>query len=237
MFLEKRRARLRVEPDDTTSRIRETFGAMAAAATARSVALRRRVLAPARRGRPAPRRPIADRATRVQLGLIRDLARAFARRHMRFWLRGGWALDFFLGRATGRHADVDLVTWLRHAKRVRELMLALGYAAVPTAAPHLKFRRHGQEVGIIFVVGAGRGRVRGVPTDWGWLPGAFLPAPRRLGAIACRVVSPRQLLAEKLSYERNTGRPLRPKDRRSIGALREVVAAIRGERRGAAPPQ
>lgn len=146
---------------------------------------------------------------------------------MRFWLRGGWALDFYLGRLTRRHADVDLVTWLRQAKRVREFMLARGYAAVPTAAPHLKFRRRGQDVGIVFVVGAGRGRVRGVPTDWGWLPGALLPAPRRLGAVACRVVSPRQLLAEKLSYERNTGRPLRPKDRRSIRALREVVASIR----------
>lgn len=151
---------------------------------------------------------------------------AFARRRVRLWLRGGWALDFFLGRVTRAHDDVDFVTWLRHAPRVKATMLALGYRAVPTMPPHLKFRKRRQEVGIIFVERVGPGRVRGMPTDWGWVSGALLETPRHLGSAVARVVSPAQLLAEKLSYQRNTGRPLRPKDRESIRALREATRTV-----------
>lgn len=164
-----------------------------------------------------------DRATLAQLEIIREVVSAFRRVRIRVWLRGGWAVDFYLGRLTRGHADVDLVTWLRHASRVRAVMLSLGYAEVPAAAPHLKFRKRGQEIGIVFVESAGKGRVRGVPTDWGWVSGALLRTPRSLDGIACRVVCPRQLLAEKLSYERNTRRPLRPKDRDRIRALRELL--------------
>lgn len=169
-----------------------------------------------------------DRATLVQLELIREIVNACRRARIRVWLRGGWALDFHLGRLTRAHDDVDLVTWLRHRVRVRVLMLALGYAEIPTVAPHLKFRKRGQEVGVVFVQSAGKGRVRGVPTDWGWIAGALLRTPRSLDGVACRVVSPRQLLAEKLRYERNTRRPLRPKDQDSIRALRELLRRPKG---------
>ncbi|MFF2458960.1 nucleotidyltransferase domain-containing protein [Peribacillus simplex] len=28
------------------------------------------------------------------------------------WLRGGWVMDFLLGKITRSHSDIDLVTWI-----------------------------------------------------------------------------------------------------------------------------
>src|SRR5918997_1486664 len=60
-----------------------------------------------------------DRATETQLSLIRELADLLGKAHLRFWLRGGWALDFHAGRVTRPHKDVDLITWTRHRARLR----------------------------------------------------------------------------------------------------------------------
>jgi hypothetical protein len=60
-------------------------------------------------------------SNQLQLELIEEIGSLLDRAAIRFWLRGGWALDFHLGRATRRHADVDLVTWLRHRARIRRL--------------------------------------------------------------------------------------------------------------------
>jgi len=35
-----------------------------------------------------------------QLALIREVSRAAATLQVPFWLRGGWAMDFFIGRIT-----------------------------------------------------------------------------------------------------------------------------------------
>lgn len=34
------------------------------------------------------------------------------------WLRGGWAMDFFLGRVTRPHRDVDWFAWSSDAVRL-----------------------------------------------------------------------------------------------------------------------
>jgi phosphorylcholine metabolism protein LicD len=54
-------------------------------------------------------------ASEVQFELIDEIARLFERARIRFWLRGGWAIDFHLGWTMREHADIDLVTWLREA--------------------------------------------------------------------------------------------------------------------------
>ena len=35
-----------------------------------------------------------------------------------YWLFGGWAVDFHVGRITREHADVDLAVWREHEDRV-----------------------------------------------------------------------------------------------------------------------
>ena len=64
----------------------------------------------------------------------------------------------------------------------------------------------------------------GIPV-WEW-PGASLGrCPRQLEGVSARVFGPRHLLWEKESTERGTGRPLRPKDVRSMESLREILTA------------
>jgi hypothetical protein len=64
----------------------------------------------------------------VQLNLIKEIAALLDQAAVRFWPRGGWALDFQLDRLTRQHADIDLVTWLRHRKRVRRLLADQGFS-------------------------------------------------------------------------------------------------------------
>ncbi len=55
--------------------------------------------------------PVADTGNEAQLRVIREIAELFGAAHIRFWLRGGWALDFLLGEITRPHGDIDPVTW------------------------------------------------------------------------------------------------------------------------------
>ena len=54
------------------------------------------------------KRVIADR----QFRLLAEIARTLDEAGIAFWLRGGWALDFLVGRIRHDHADIDLVAWL-----------------------------------------------------------------------------------------------------------------------------
>jgi serine/threonine-protein kinase len=84
-----------------------------------------------------------DRATETQLSLIRELADLLGKAHLRFWLRGGWAVDFLLGEITRRHSDIDLVTWLRHRQRIRRTLLDAGFLVdeVPTPSSTVRLNR------------------------------------------------------------------------------------------------
>jgi hypothetical protein len=52
-----------------------------------------------------------------ELAVLGELWALLGRTRIRFWLRGGWALDFHLGRLTRDHADIDVVTWAPHRVR------------------------------------------------------------------------------------------------------------------------
>jgi hypothetical protein len=47
--------------------------------------------------------------TAAQLAVFVELNAVLASAGVRFWLRGGWAVDFLLGAVTRSHADVDAV--------------------------------------------------------------------------------------------------------------------------------
>ena len=162
-----------------------------------------------------------------QLGLIDEIARTLDAGRIRFWLRGGWAVDFHLGRITREHADVDLVTWLRHRTRVRDLLVERGFAVVPGCPePQLVLAKRGDEASFVFVARLG-GRVV-VPgyEAWPFIPGSFPTAPKTLGGVRARVLSAKSLLHEKLHHEEWSGKPLRPTDRESIEILRRLSADV-----------
>jgi len=172
----------------------------------------------------------SDRNTKIQFQLIKEIARILRRAHMRFWLRGGWALEFLSGDITRPHADIDLVTWKRHAIRVQKLLTLHGYRQMktrfPDAASH--FVKRGQDVGVVFICRAALGQIITPGFDhWPWPQGAFVNSSARLGHVVCRVMSRDALVEEKENYRRHRGKPLRAKDRESLKRLRLLQARIR----------
>jgi hypothetical protein len=158
----------------------------------------------------------------VQLAVIGQLGAVLSAAGVRFWLRGGWAVDFLLGVVSRPHADVDAVVWRRHRSRVRRALTAAGFAVTRETGKQIDFRKDGVDVTFVFLTRAGDGRIvtDAIP-GWTWRPDALPLAWRRLGGVACRVVGPRQLLEEK----EGDPRPARPKDAQSTAALRRLVGA------------
>ena len=170
-----------------------------------------------------------DAATERQFSLIRELARLLGDAHIRFWLRGGWALDFHSGQVAPAHKDVDLVTWRRHRGRVRRLLEGNGYRTVRFDEPQIFFEKHGQEVNFAMIRrGQGGAIVTPELEYWPWPEGAFSGPPRTLHGVTCRVLTVAALLEEKESYAAFRRVPLRPKDEVSVRLLRGLL----GEREG-----
>ena len=165
-----------------------------------------------------------DQAT-TQLRLIAEIESVLRSARIRFWLRGGWALDFLIGRVTRQHSDIDLVTWRRHASRIERLLLEAGYrVATVTDLAAIHFEKSGQDIGIAFIANDEDGRIVTPGREfWPWPQGAFPAAEMRLEGIICRTMSAAALLEEKENYEKHSGRALRPKDVETIAVLRSLV--------------
>jgi Aminoglycoside-2''-adenylyltransferase len=163
----------------------------------------------------------------VQLKLIDELGRLLGEANIRFWLRGGWALDFHLGRLTRQHADIDLVTWLCHRERLTHLLTSRGFSEVAGyPKPQLVIEKCAEEASFLFIGRHGGHIVVPAYEAWPFRPGAFPAAPRTLDGVSARIVSPEQLLYEKLHHEEWSGKPLRPKDHDSIALLRALTASL-----------
>lgn len=164
--------------------------------------------------------------TRAQLRVIREIDTVLSSLHMRFWLRGGWAIDFLLGQVTRPHADIDLVTWLRHRRRMQRALTGAGFQLVRETEVQSDFLKGDQDISFVFLTRADDAAIvaHGIP-GWTWRADA-LPL-RRFGLhdLSVSVVSPQQLLEEKEGYERGTGRTLRPKDLESLEVLRSIMGA------------
>jgi hypothetical protein len=160
--------------------------------------------------------------TDEQLATIERLRVVLAAAGVRFWLRGGWAVDFLAGAVTRPHADVDAVAWQRHRGRLWEALSAGGFRVVRETEKQIDFDLRGVDVTFAFLRREPEGRIvtYAVP-EWTWRHDALPLGWRRLGSAAARVVSARQLLMEKESDPRAP----RPKDAEGIAALRRLLGA------------
>jgi hypothetical protein len=162
----------------------------------------------------------------AQLEILRELEELCGRARIRFWLRGGWGLDFLLGRVTRAHTDIDVVTWLRHQRRLPALLEAGGFDELPSPNPLTQaiYEKGGQELSILFVARRGGDVVVPGFEAWPFLDGSFGGLFRTLQGIRCRVFPAFALLHEKERHEAWSGRPLRPRDLESMRLLRELTA-------------
>ncbi len=66
-----------------------------------------------------------------QLAALASVIEALTDRGIDYWLFGGWAVDFYAGKVTRPHDDVDLAVWLADHDHVAELLASGGWKHAP----------------------------------------------------------------------------------------------------------
>ncbi|MEU6864872.1 aminoglycoside adenylyltransferase [Streptomyces sp. NPDC046876] len=169
--------------------------------------------------------------TALQLRLIADTVEAAGAAGTQVWLRGGWAMDFFLGGPTRDHEDVDWFTWAADAPRLAAELLRRGHEPLPGPPPdqQLDFVRSGVESQFALLDRDRAGRVVVAGGPWAgepWPDGMLDAPPASVGAVRCPIVSP----AAQIEIKRMTpvwlpGLPRRPKDAEDIARLEAALRA------------
>jgi hypothetical protein len=179
-----------------------------------------------------PRSPGGPEGER-QLALIRELSQIAASRGIPFWLRGGWAMDFFLGRVTRAHEDVDLFIWASDAERLLAALEAQGFAELAGPPPERQRNvgREGVEFHITLLERAPSGEVftAAAPSEWeAWPAGMLGTAVGRIGDVSCPIVSAESQLEVKRKFRQwQPDRPEREKDRADIAMLEAVLRSTK----------
>jgi hypothetical protein len=159
-----------------------------------------------------------------QLAVLREVDRFLRAARIRYWLRGGWALDFVLGEITREHGDIDLVTWKRHEGRLRGAFQDHGFVVTPRSAS-VDFRKRGIDVNVLFIErGPGVVHTAGVRGEPRWRDRVLAGPPRELAGLRCRTISPQGLLEELEKTPAWLGRPPRAKHLAAMEELGRLVA-------------
>ncbi len=166
-----------------------------------------------------------DANTSAQIELLREISQLLGQAHIRFWLRGGWALDFHAGRITRAHGDIDLVSRFRNRARIRRLLEGRGYRVERLAdLASIHFSKRGQDLSVAFIWTDEMARTVTPGREfWPWPDDAFTDRRYALEGVSCRAMSLESLLEEKMNYERYSGRALREKDVGSITLIKTLL--------------
>lgn len=154
---------------------------------------------------------------------------------MRLWLRGGWAMDFFLGRVTRAHRDVDWFAWSSDAELLAAALTHRGYELLPEPAHdrRLDFVRHGVDLSFALIDrdAAGDVVVAGGPWAGKRWPAGMLDWPAgRIGDLRCPIISPSaQIEIKKMMPVWVPGAPRRAKDAADIALLEAATAPLTRE--------
>jgi len=170
---------------------------------------------------------ILDGQTETQLKILDEISKIFETKKIEFWLRGGWAIDFILGKVTRLHDDIDLITWIQYREQIEDELLTAGYVKIPVKEEFRNrqsdFCKGNVEItfGYIYRSDAGNLMLNGLP-EWIWRADSLLQNTYKLNDLSARVLNPTQLLEEKEVYEQ-IGRKTREKDVESKKLLRQII--------------
>jgi hypothetical protein len=171
-----------------------------------------------------------DRGGR-QLRLIAEIAAYAARLDVEVWLRGGWAMDFFLGEITRDHADIDWFAWASDAQLIKQALHDDGFVTVggPPVAQQLDVVRDGEESSFAWLATDNAGRIVVAGGPWAgqpWPTGMLAGPMGRLGHLRCPIISPAaQIEIKQMMPIWDPGRRRRPKD---VPDITRLTAALRG---------
>ncbi|MBV1852983.1 nucleotidyltransferase domain-containing protein [Catellatospora tritici] len=165
----------------------------------------------------------------VQLAVIGEVVAAAGGAGVPVWLRGGWAMDFYLGEVTRPHLDVDWFCWDSDAEAVRAIVTGLGFTEYGDSPAQRDFLRDEVDLGFALLGRGADGRpvVPSGPYAGAPWPAGMLAGPLgRIGDLTCPVISPQAQIELKLRYpEWNPALARRDKDRADIELLRARLAA------------
>jgi len=88
-----------------------------------------------------------------QLALIEEFVSLCDAASIPCWLRGGWAMDFFLGRVTREHEDIDLFVWMQDAPVLAHALKQAGFIEQGGPPPEAQrdFTKDGEQVQVALV--------------------------------------------------------------------------------------
>lgn len=171
----------------------------------------------------------------AQLRAIDDLVAWSRRTGGGLWLRGGWAMDFTLGRVTRRHADIDWFVDVDALPALQADLLAQGWKITRTQVNAVDFGlgdpANGLDHGIqtVRLLPDGTGVVAAGPHAGEPWPNGMLTAPELiLHKVTCPVIS----LAAQIEIKQQMpnwvpGLPVRAKDQHDLRLLRHAQTAAR----------
>jgi hypothetical protein len=156
-----------------------------------------------------------------QLPAIDALHHAFAANDVPYWLFGGWAVDFHVGRVTRAHDDIDIAAWLRDRATIRRLLEEAGWNALPEHPDdgYDAFEQAGGRIEVAWLVQDDDGAVyTPVPGGRGdWPTECFGRDVAILEGVAAHVIARGALIADK--SEPHGGPEALAKDRPALAVL------------------
>lgn len=171
---------------------------------------------------------MAEERKERQLELIEELFAVAEGATIECWLRGGWALDFLLGRVTRSHGDVDLFIWAADAPRLLDLLGRRGFGEMGGPPPEQQRNLH--KDGIEFHVTLLERSAAGVVTagvrwaDSPWPEGMLDGPVGRIGGVRARVISAEGQLWAKREVPKALGHAQREYDPGDIGLVEQTLA-------------
>jgi hypothetical protein len=137
----------------------------------------------------------------AQLGTIGWFDALLTGQGLDYWLFGGWAVDFHVGRVTRDHADIDVAVWAADLDRIRALLETERWIHTPEPGEdgYISYERHGVRLELAFLASDKTGTIY-TPLVEGrgdWPASSFGDDRLELGGVSARVVSLRSLIEDK----------------------------------------
>lgn len=136
-----------------------------------------------------------------QLAALAALDGLLARHELAYWLFGGWAVDFHVGRVTRPHGDIDIAVWSDDRARLATLLLDDAWLHRPEDGEdgYTCYERRGIRLELAFLARGDRGDIY-TPLRNGrgeWPANSFGDEVAHLRGVSARVVGRDALIADK----------------------------------------
>ena len=136
-----------------------------------------------------------------QLAWIGRVSESLDALRLDHWLFGGWGVDFWAGRRTRAHDDIDFAVWQRDRAAIHRALTDSGWRHTPFAGEveGTRYRSDGVLLELTFLVPgeAGEVMIAMLPAPVVWATHPFGDDRCTLEGVTCRVVPLERLLADK----------------------------------------